>query len=55
MNESISEGTKHEKNLTLGNKQGVVKGKWVGLGDWVMRTEVGTWQYEHTECYAIFW
>ena len=33
----------HERHLTLGNKQGVVEGRWaVGWGDWVTGTEGGT-------------
>ena len=35
--------TEHERLLTLGNEQGVVKGRWVGgCGDWVTGTEGGT-------------
>ena len=34
--------SKYERHLTLGNEQGVVEGRWVGiLGDWVMGTEWG--------------
>ena len=40
--------TEHERLLTLGNERRVVEGRWVGgQGDWLMRTEVGTWQDEH--------
>ena len=35
--------TEHERLLTLGNKQRVVEGRWVGGWiDWVMGTEGGT-------------
>ena len=35
--------TEHERHLTLGNEQGIVKGKVGGArGDWVMGTEGGT-------------
>ena len=41
--EKVERVTKHERLLTLGNKQGVVEGEWVGeWGDWVMGIEVGT-------------
>ena len=35
--------TEPERLLTLGNEQGVVKGRWVeGWSNWVMGTEGGT-------------
>ena len=47
--------TGHERLLTLGNEQGVWKGRLAGgWGDWVRGTEVGTWWDEHwVLCYML--
>ena len=40
--------TEHQRLLTLGNKLGVVEGRWAdGGGDWVMHTERVTSCDEH--------
>ena len=45
--------TKHERHLTLGNKQGVVEREvGGGWGDWVMGTEGGIGWDEHWVLYV---
>ena len=52
--EKLERVIKHERLLTLGNKRRVVGGGWAGeWGNWVTRTEEGTWWDEHWVSYHM--